>query len=56
MAGQIFGHIHGHLTADSTLGSGGDHNEPDAEDIIRTGGNPTSGACELAGGEQVQPY
>jgi hypothetical protein len=34
----------------------GAYYEPDAEDVIRTGGNPTSGACQLEGGEQVQPY
>jgi hypothetical protein len=34
----------------------GTYYEPDASEVIRTGGNPTSGACQLDSGEQVQPY
>jgi hypothetical protein len=34
----------------------GAYYEPAESEIIRTGGNPTSGACQLESGEQVQPY
>jgi hypothetical protein len=34
----------------------GSYYEPDTAEIIRTGGSPTSGACQLESGEQVQPY
>jgi hypothetical protein len=34
----------------------GTYYEPAPEDILRTGGNPTSGACQLESGGQVQPY
>jgi hypothetical protein len=34
----------------------GTYYEPDPSEILRTGGNPTSGACTLTSGQEVQPY
>jgi hypothetical protein len=34
----------------------GTYYEPDPSEIIRTGGNPTSGSCTLTSGQEVQPY
>jgi hypothetical protein len=34
----------------------GAYYEPDPAEIIRTGGNPTSGACTLSTGQEVEPY
>ncbi|MGD8862939.1 MAG: VWA domain-containing protein [Myxococcales bacterium] len=34
----------------------GDHREPDASEVIRTGGNPQDGACTLESGEQLQSF
>ena len=31
----------------------GKYREPDADEILRTGGNPTSGACTLGSGDTV---
>jgi len=34
----------------------GSYREPDAADILRTGGNPRDGACTLESGDVVEPY
>jgi hypothetical protein len=34
----------------------GTYVEPAAADVIRTGGDPTDGACKLASGEMVEPF
>lgn len=34
----------------------GAYREPDAADVLRTGGDPQSGVCQLEGGQQAQIY
>jgi hypothetical protein len=34
----------------------GEYREPSAEELVRTGGNPSSGACKLTNGSQVTIY
>jgi hypothetical protein len=34
----------------------GQYVEPDAQEILRTGGDPNNGACQLATGEMLNVY
>jgi hypothetical protein len=34
----------------------GDYSEPNADEILRTGGNPQNGACELESGQVVTAF
>ena len=39
-----------------TIEVSGVYEEPLADDVIRTGGDPTDGACVLSDGQEVQVF